>query len=97
MVVVVVGVVVEVVVVVDGDDVVSSVVLVCEIVSRCDVWHEKRVVSYVRRDEEVVQVESQVSGFCLRRDFRDAICTAHFRTHVCTDGVYRVYGNRGQR
>jgi len=46
-VVVVVGVVVvEVVVVVDGDDVVSSVVLVCEIVSRCDVWHEKRVVSF---------------------------------------------------
>lgn len=49
VVVVVVDVVVEVVVVVDGDDVVSSVVLVCEIVSRCDVWHEKRVVSYVRR------------------------------------------------
>ena len=47
VVVVVVVVVVEVVVVVDGDDVVSSVVLVCEIVSRCDVWHEIRVVSYV--------------------------------------------------
>lgn len=65
VVVVVVVVVVEVVVVVDGDDVVSSVVLVCEIVSRCDVWHEKRVVS---RDEEVVQVENQISGFRLRRE-----------------------------
>lgn len=32
-------VVVVAVVVVDGD--VSSVVVVCEIVSRCDVWHEK--------------------------------------------------------
>lgn len=41
MVVVVVVVVVVMVVVVDGDDV-SSVVVVCEIVSRCDVWHEKR-------------------------------------------------------
>lgn len=60
VVVVVVEVVEVVVVVVDGDDVVSSVVLVCEIVSRCDVWHEKRVVSFVRRDEEVVQVENQV-------------------------------------
>lgn len=41
VVVVVVVVVDVVVVVVDGDDV-SSVVVVCEIVSRCDVWHEKR-------------------------------------------------------
>lgn len=47
VVVVVVDVVVEVVVVVVDGDVVGSVVLVCEIVSRCDVWHEERVVSYV--------------------------------------------------
>lgn len=92
MVVVVVVVVVEMVVVVDGDDV-NSVVLVCEIVSRCDVWHEKRVVSYVRREEEVVvQVENQVSGFCLRRDFRDAICVQHIleRTFVQTEYTAKI-------
>lgn len=79
-VVVVVGVVVvEVVVVVDGDDVVSSVVLVCEIVSRCDVWHEKRVVSYVRKERRsCTNREPNIRFSFAKRDFRDAICTAHF-------------------
>lgn len=76
--VVVVGVVVvEIVVVVDGDDVISSVVLVCEIVSRCDVWHEKRVVSYVRKERRSCTSRESRFSFA-KRDFRDAICTAHF-------------------
>lgn len=81
VVVVVVDVVVEVVVVVVvvGDDVVGSVVLVCEIVSRCDVWHEERVVSYVRKDEEVVQVQNQGNqAFVSRLSRRNLYSTLKF-------------------
>jgi len=63
VVVVVIVVVVEVVVLVDGD-VVSSVVVVCEIVSRCDVWHEKRMVSYVQKGiREIGTIENNATGF----------------------------------
>jgi hypothetical protein len=77
VVVVVIVVVVEVVVLVD-DDVVSSVVVVCEIVSRCDVWHEKRVVSYVqKRTKEIGTIENNATGFHSRTSHY-AIYTARF-------------------
>lgn len=98
VVVVVVVVVVGMVVVVDGDDVVSSVVLVCEIVSRCDVWHEKRVVSYVRRDEEVVQVErTKYQAFVCGERLSRPQSVQHTLEHTSARAEYTVCENRGQR
>lgn len=93
---VVVVVVVVGVVVVDGDDVVSSVVLVCEIVSRCDVWHEKRVVSSKGR-RSCTSRENQVSGFCLRRETFAAQSVQHTLEHTSARTEYTVCENTGQR